>query len=90
MSEKSSRFGKYLGKKDAGTPHHLYPKDWGDKRQFKGSELSVYVFRDPNSGFIYHIHAPSFEQAMNTAEIRGWRVYRKRGNAKSKNKSKRK
>lgn len=88
MSEKTTRYGKYLGKK-AGEPHHLHPKDWGDKRSFKGSELTVYTFRDPDTGFIYHIHAPNEETAKAQADSRGWLQYRKKGNGKGK-KSKRK
>lgn len=90
MSEKSSRYGKYTGKKGWGTPHHLHPKDWGDTVGFKGSDLNTYTYRDPVSGTVWHIHAPNFETAQAQAEIRGWVQYRKRsGERKSKAKSKR-
>ena len=90
MSEKTTRYGKYLGKNSARTPHHLYPKDWGTKRQFKGSELNVYLFRDPKTGFEYHIHAPSQEIAQRQADIRGWVQYRKNNRTGKGKKSKRK
>ena len=91
MSEKSSRYGKYLGKKGWGTPHHLHPQAWGDKQGFKGSDLTVYTYRDPETGIVWHIHAPNQETAQAQADARGWVQYRKRnGERKSKSKSKRK
>ena len=91
MNEKSSRYGKYLGKNDAGTPHHLHPQDWGEKRGFKGSDLTIYTFRDPETGIVWHIHAPNQETAQAQADARGWVQYRKRNSErKSKSKSKRK
>lgn len=74
---KGERYGKY-NSNTYGTPHHLHPKDWGDKRGFKGSDLEVYTYRDPESGVVWHIYAPNFEQAQTQAKIRGWVQYRKR------------
>lgn len=77
MSEKSSRYGKY-NSNTYGTPHHLHPKDWGNARRFVGSELNVYEYRDPDTGIVWHIHAPDFESAQTQATTRGWVQYRKR------------
>ena len=92
MSEKTSRYGKYLGKKAWGNPHHLHPKDWGNQVGFKGSDLKVYTYRDPETGIIWHIHAPDEQTAQTQAELRGWKQYRKNnsGNKSAKKKSKRK
>lgn len=92
MSEKTSRYGKYTGKKGWGNPHHLHPKDWGNQVGFKGSDLKVYTYRDPETGIIWHIHAPDEQTAQTQAEIRGWRQYRKNNsrNKSAKKKSKRK
>lgn len=81
MGEKRDRYGKY-GSGTAGTQHHLYPKDWGDKRSFEGSQLNAYAFRDPKTGTIYIIHARSEEAAQTQAQIRGLRKYRQRGKRK--------
>lgn len=92
MSEKTTRYGKYLGKKGWGTPHHLHPKDWGDSQRFMGSDLTVYTYRDPETGIIWHIHAPNQETAQAQADARGWLQYRKKnsGIKSAKSKSKRK
>lgn len=87
---KGERYGKYLGKKGWGTPHHLYPKDWGVQREFNGSDLKVYTFRNPDSGLIWHIHAPDEETARAQADARGWVQYRKNNRIGKGKKSKRK
>ena len=74
---KGERFGKY-NRNTYGTPHHLHPKDWGDKRRFEGADLNTYAFRDPDTGVVWHIHASNFETAENQARIRGWKLYRRR------------
>ena len=72
---KGARYGKYLGKKGWGQAHHLHPKDWGDTREFKGSDLQEYAFRNPVTGEIYILHALEFEDAQRVAQSRGWRRF---------------
>ena len=85
MSEKSTRYGKYLGKK-AGVVHHLHPKGWGDKRYFMGSQLKVYVFRNPETGVEWRIHAPNEATAQAQAKTRGLVQYRKQNRKKRSSK----
>ena len=76
-NEKKSYGGKY-GRNTAGQKHHLKEKDWGTKREFKGSGTKSYEFRDPRTNTVVTVRAESLQEAKRIASSLGIRQLRKR------------
>ena len=74
---KGYRGGKF-GNGEAGVRHRLDEKDWGEKREFVGSGVSSYYFRNPSGGLLI-IRANSYAEAAALAQSRGAKRYRKSG-----------
>lgn len=72
---KGYRGGKY-GTGEAGVKHRLDEKDWGTKREFVGSGIQSYYFRNPSGGLLI-IRADSYAEAAKLATARGAKRYRK-------------
>lgn len=72
---KGYRGGKY-GTGEAGVKHRLNEKDWGTKREFVGSGISSYYFKNPSGGILI-IRANSYAEAAVIASARGAKRYRK-------------
>lgn len=65
-------FGKgEYGKDIAGQRHELKEKEWGTKREFKGSTSQEFTFYSKTRGTIT-IRATSYEEALRLAKRRGY------------------
>lgn len=76
-NQKKTYGGKY-GNGDAGQKHSLKEKDWGTKREFKGSETNSYEFRDPKTNTIVTVRADTLKEAQRIAASMDIRQLRKR------------
>ena len=72
---KGYRGGKF-GNGEAGVRHRLDENDWGTKREFVGSGISSYYFRNPSGGLLI-IRANTYAEAAVIASARGAKRYRK-------------
>lgn len=88
MAIKTHRGGKYqkgereygdYGTNTAGQKHELREKEWGTKREFKGSQLREYTFYSETRG-TFTIRAKDYWDALRQAKARGYsrRSYRRK------------
>ena len=77
MAGEKKTFGGKYGRNIAGQKHHLKEKDWGTKREFKGSKTKSYEFRDPRTNTIVTVRAENLQEARRIAASLGIRQLRK-------------